>query len=136
MKYHTKNTSGAWGYTLTHSQTLICEDIEFHAERVYLESGKLIAKMRSNSITLYAGYSWDGCSVIGRIIETEGTLRASLLHDALYQIAEQADYCATYSRRDADAAFRAELRHGGRACLGGALCGCSVGLLGVASIAI
>jgi len=109
MKYYIKNTSGAWGYTLLLPQYFICEDIDFKNDRVYLKNGKLIAWMRGHKITLYAGYSWNGCSVIGRIIETEGTLRASLLHDALYQIAEQAGYCAPYDRRDADAAFWDEL---------------------------
>jgi len=109
MKYYSKNTIGAWVYTLNKMQSFYCKNINFHDAIIYSESGKLIARMMRHRITLYAGYSWNGCNVIGRIIETEATLHASLLHDALYQIAKQADYDAPYSRADADAAFYTEL---------------------------
>ncbi len=68
--------------------------------------GDLLARCHKGVLTIYPHYQWDGCTVIGRIIETKGTLRASLLHDFLYQIAEQADYDCPFTQRQADVAFR------------------------------
>ncbi len=68
--------------------------------------GELLARARGGVLTIYPRYQWDGCTVIGRIIETKGTLRASLLHDFLYQIAEQAHWEEPFTQRQADVAFR------------------------------
>ena len=40
--------------------------------------------LRHMNIKIDMGYAWDGCS--GPTIDTEGTMEASLVHDALYQL--------------------------------------------------
>ena len=39
---------------------------------------------RTRKLKIHMGYAWDGCS--GPTIDTEGTMEASLVHDALYQL--------------------------------------------------
>lgn len=55
-------------------------------------------------ITMWSGYAWDGPS--GPIIHTKTLLRASLIHDALYQLMREAHLDHLTSRPLADAELR------------------------------
>jgi len=55
-------------------------------------------------MTVKAGYAWDGPS--GPVIDTEENMRASLVHDALYQLMRQGHLKAHTWRRTADQLFR------------------------------
>ena len=50
------------------------------------------------------GYAWDGPS--GPVIDTAENMRASLVHDALYQLMRHAELSARTWRRAADQVFR------------------------------
>ena len=59
--------------------------------------------LATNGIDFRQGYAWDGPS--GPTIDTENSLRASLVHDALYQ-AIRAGGLPFSARRHADRVFR------------------------------
>ena len=62
---------------------LVDEEISF-TWRGYAHDGQYL-KMTSNGLLMIkAGYMWDGPS--GPTIDTESFMRASLVHDALYQL--------------------------------------------------
>ncbi len=50
------------------------------------------------------GYAWDGPS--GPVIDTEENMRASLVHDALYQLMRQKDLSSRTYRKAADQIFK------------------------------
>ncbi len=103
--YQKSNTD--WVYTLTAALGYHVPELRLADMDIRTLAGKLIATVRGGWLIIHEGYSWDGCSVIGRIIETEGTLHASCLHDLLYQLAEQGDaFRVPYCQRDADKAFK------------------------------
>jgi len=52
--------------------------------RGYEISTPFLAMDRYGKLTIYAGYAWDGPS--GPSIDTLTFMRASLVHDALYQL--------------------------------------------------
>ena len=54
-------------------------------------------------LTLRQGYAWNGAS--GPTIDTETNMRASLVHDALYQLLRRGELRAEL-RRNADRVFR------------------------------
>lgn len=64
-----------------------------------------MARVRGDYLIMSESYAWDGCTIVGRVIETPSTLRASCLHDFLYQLAEQPDYEVPYKQSQADKAF-------------------------------
>ena len=43
-----------------------------------------------HALVIHMGYAWDGCS--GPTIDTKGTMEASLVHDALYQLTRLGAY--------------------------------------------
>ena len=47
-----------------------------------------------NQLTIYQGYAWDGAS--GPTIDTENSMRASLVHDALYQLMREGNLAKSY----------------------------------------
>lgn len=55
-------------------------------------------------LTLKNGYAWDGPS--GPVIDTEQNMRASVVHDALYQLMRQGHLSSRTWRRAADQVFR------------------------------
>ncbi|MCC8020928.1 MAG: DUF1353 domain-containing protein [Akkermansia sp.] len=68
-------------------------------------SGEPVMKASGDSFTIYAGYVWDGATV-GKT--TPSLLMPTLVHDALYHARM---HHAPVSRRSADRAFLALLRH-------------------------
>ena len=47
-------------------------------------NNKMVAKCTDGNLTVYPGYKWDGCTVIGNLTETPETLYASIPHDIYY----------------------------------------------------
>jgi hypothetical protein len=58
----------------------------------------------AGKLTVKRGYAWDGPS--GPVIDTQDNMRASLVHDALYQLMRNKQLNARTHRRAADRAFR------------------------------
>jgi hypothetical protein len=56
------------------------------------------------SLTVAKGYAWDGPS--GPVKDTEENLRASLVHDALYQLMRQEALSSRTHRKTADQLFK------------------------------
>jgi len=59
--------------------------------------------LRRTTLTIRKGYCWDGCS--GPTIDTESTMRAGLIHDALYQLMRVGKLPQDY-KPHADALFK------------------------------
>ena len=55
-------------------------------------------------LTIKKGYAWDGPS--GPVIDTDENMRASLVHDALYQLMRQQHLSTRTWRKAADEVFR------------------------------
>ena len=58
----------------------------------------------AGKLTVKRGYAWDGPS--GPVIDTQDNMRASLVHDALYQLMRNKQLNARTHRRAADREFR------------------------------
>ena len=50
--------------------------------------------LENGVLTVYSGYAWDGAS--GPTIDTENSMRASLVHDALYQLMREGNLAKSY----------------------------------------
>lgn len=62
-------------------------------------------KLTSNGeLTVKKGYAWDGPS--GPVLDTRENMRASLVHDALYQLMRREHLKARTHRKTADKIFR------------------------------
>jgi len=58
----------------------------------------------TGTLTIKAGYAWDGPS--GPVVDTKENMRASLVHDALYQLMRLKKLSATAYRDRADKIFK------------------------------
>ena len=58
----------------------------------------------SGSLLVKKGYAWDGPS--GPVIDTEENMRASLVHDALYQLMRNSHLSSRTHRKAADKLFK------------------------------
>ena len=67
--------------------------------------------LKDGTLKIKAGYAWDGPS--GPTIDTLNSMRASLLHDALYQLLRMKKISGESNRRKADKAFYLILREDG-----------------------
>ncbi|GAB1623338.1 hypothetical protein AAOGI_33880 [Agarivorans albus] len=56
------------------------------------------------NLLVKSGYAWDGPS--GPVIDTEENMRASLVHDALYQLMRNEELSARTHRKAADQLFK------------------------------
>ncbi len=93
-------------YELTTVISFRVPELRMSDLKFYSHKGFLVAQCCAGKLTLSRGYRWDGCTGIGRLIETQQTLIASLLHDFLYQLSEQSSWTPPFSQREADKAFR------------------------------
>lgn len=98
---------GEWEYELT--KLLIFRELtggDFgYFEACSRKSGELLIEGRGDRLHVYPGYRYDGCSVVGRIYETNETLMAACLHDAMYQVGKQMGYKAAWTLKHADQLF-------------------------------
>lgn len=72
--------------------------------------GRYITLYDSGVISIKEGYRWDGAS--GPTIDCEESMRASLLHDALYQLM-RVGFLSKQYRKEADLLFYQVLREDG-----------------------
>lgn len=56
------------------------------------------------TLTVKKGYAWDGTS--GPVLDTDNNLRASLVHDAFYQLMRMRKIKSTEHKKSADKLFR------------------------------
>lgn len=66
--------------------------------------GRFIALNTEGQLTVKSGYAWDGVS--GPVIDTDINLRASLVHDAFYQLMRKRRILAKDYRKKADKLFK------------------------------
>lgn len=71
---------------------------------------QFISLTRGGLLSVYSGYAWDGTS--GPVPDTDENLRASLEHDALYQLMRLGDLPLS-NRRKADRRFRETCKEDG-----------------------
>ncbi len=65
---------------------------------------QFIALDKQGNLVVKSGYAWDGTS--GPVIDTDNNLRASLIHDALYQLMRKRKISAKEHKDRADRLFR------------------------------
>lgn len=65
----------------------------------------------SGELVVKRGYAWDGPS--GPVIDTEENMRASLVHDALYQLMRCENLTTRTHRKTADLLFKAMCKEDG-----------------------
>ncbi|MCH7815284.1 MAG: DUF1353 domain-containing protein [Proteobacteria bacterium] len=66
--------------------------------------GNFIKLDKAGKLTVMAGYAWDGPS--GPVVDTKENLRASLVHDALYQLMRNRHLTAKQHKDKADRLFK------------------------------
>ncbi len=94
-------------YELTRAMSFRVPELGMSNLRFYNKrTDYLVAQVYNGKLTLYKGFRWDGCTLIGNLKETLMTLIASLLHDFLYQLSEQSTWNPPFTQRQADVAFR------------------------------
>ncbi len=70
-----------------------------------------IALDPQGNLRVKAGYAWDGTS--GPVIDTPSNLRASLVHDALYQLMREKSLSAKAHKEKADKLFKKLVKEDG-----------------------
>lgn len=70
-------------YKLKYYQFQVAENTELELVNVLPEVDFDWFHVKGNKISIREGYTWDGAS--GPTIDTKGTIKASLIHDCLYQ---------------------------------------------------
>jgi len=65
---------------------------------------KFIKLDKAGNLTVVGGYAWDGPS--GPVVDTKGNMRASLIHDALYQLMRYKHLTAKKHKDKADKLFK------------------------------
>jgi len=68
------------------------------------EDGRFIALDAAGNLTVKSGYAWDGVS--GPVLDSPQNLRASLVHDALYQLMRKRVVSSADYRDKADKLFK------------------------------
>lgn len=101
MKYRTLHR---YKYQLTEAYEHAVPDL-----RTYSYVGDFVSLV-DGALLAHKGYAWDGAS--GPTIDTENSMRASLVHDALYQLLELGEV-PQYYRLYADTLLRSIAREDG-----------------------
>ena len=77
---------------------------------LYTPDNIIVAKCFGSVVVVYPNYMWDGSTVIGKYYEDEVTLKASLLHDILYNAKKNPDNIKVpYTLFQADRIFKERL---------------------------
>ena len=92
---------------------VLTEDIDYNIFCYYFKAvsrknGKTYISANGNYLRVHKGYQWNGCT---GAIDTKSNLRASLLHDALYQLIQCGWKGMTY--KQADELFYLVMKSGG-----------------------
>ena len=66
--------------------------------------GEFIKLDKNGNLTVAGGYAWDGPS--GPVVDTKDNIRASLVHDALYQLMRNKQLSAKEHKDRADKLFK------------------------------
>ena len=66
--------------------------------------GEFIKLDKNGNLTVASGYAWDGPS--GPVVDTKDNIRASLVHDALYQLMRNKQLSAKEHKDRADKLFK------------------------------
>lgn len=81
---------------------------DYHIEIPIIPEGEVdlqfIALDMQGNLLVRSGYAWDGTS--GPVFDTDKNLRASLVHDALYQLMRKEKLSRELQRDEADRLFR------------------------------
>ena len=90
----------------------VTEDLEFHTglRPASTVGNDLTAISRSGLLYISSGYAWDGPS--GPTVDTESTMEASLVHDALYQLMREGHLPDVWRRRADKELYRIMRRNG------------------------
>lgn len=91
---------GPYRYRLTQKHVHSLETAGFSAYeggQIRARDGEVVAEVYSQNLVLHAGYVWDGPS--GPALDTVDFQRASLVHDALYQMARKSTDWKRWKRR-------------------------------------
>lgn len=91
---------GPYKYRLTAKHVHSLEHAGFRADErghIAAKDGQVVAEVYSGNLVLHAGYVWDGPS--GPALDTVDFQRASLVHDALYQMARKSTDWKRWKRR-------------------------------------
>lgn len=91
----------------------LAEDYEIHTRIRPPQdiADDFISLDRQGNLKVSKGYAWDGVS--GPVPDTSSNLRASLIHDALYQLMRKRKLSASAHRDSADQLFRDICREDG-----------------------
>ena len=68
-----------------------------------IDAGRILLDEDGN-LTIREGYAWDGPS--GPVVDTKGTMRGSLIHDALYQLMRHEYLESKLYKKRADIIFK------------------------------
>lgn len=83
ITYRNESKPFHYNYTLLRDATVKLPGHDFgHWMAKGTDDGKLYVVADGDTLTVKAGYSWDGCT---HAIDADWNMRASLFHDALYQ---------------------------------------------------
>ena len=75
-----------WKYKLTHSYTYNLPSLlrdQQGTPRTMTHGQEVVLQLTSDTLEFFPGYAWDGPS--GPTLDTKNSMRASLVHDGLYQ---------------------------------------------------
>ena len=106
MKYHKIN----YKYVLEEAYACILPATIYYSEKDNSINTPFIRLFGYDSLLISKGYKWDGCS--GPTIDTAGTMEASLVHDALYQLT-RLEVCPLSKRKYIDKLFLDLLKKNG-----------------------
>lgn len=84
------NNEEIFHYKLT-EKVIFCTGYFIGNWDLYSPEGQLVAYSRASIVVVYPGYMWDGSTIIGEYYEDDITLKASLIHDVLYNAKKNPD---------------------------------------------
>jgi len=105
-------TVNNYKYKLTdgiREQTTIIEDETIHLTET--GTSRILAKLYANGLLdVMPGYAWDGAS--GPVVQTDAMLRASCVHDVLYQMIRRGLLDVSFRQAADETMYQVLRRHG------------------------